>query len=137
LWEHIKAQQNQGKTFLICTNNMTEADRLCDRLIIVDHGRRMALDTPEQLKADLGRDIVTLRTTPAIEEPESLFSGLGIQAVSHPEPGVLRLEVLGAEAIVGDLVSRISTRHRLESVRIARPTLDDVFLHHTGRALRE
>jgi ABC-type multidrug transport system ATPase subunit len=137
LWQHIKAQQSQGKTFLVCTNNMAEADHLCDRLIIVDHGRRIALDTPEQLKADLGRDIVTLRTTPAIEDPGQLFAGLGIRAVSCPEPDLLRLEVLGAEAIVGDLVSRITVGHRLESVRIARPTLDDVFLYHTGRALRE
>jgi ABC-type multidrug transport system ATPase subunit len=137
LWEHIKAQQNQGKTFIICTNNMTEADHLCDRLVIIDHGRRVTLDTPEQLKANLGRDIVTLRTTPAIEKPEELFSELGLQAISRPEPDLLRLEVEGAETIVGDLVSRITAGHRLESVRIARPTLDDVFLHHTGRALRE
>jgi ABC-2 type transport system ATP-binding protein len=137
LWEHIKAQKSQGKTFIVCTNNMSEADVLCDRLVIIDHGRRITLDTPEQLKADLGRDIVTLRTTPAIEEPEDLFAGLGIQAVSDPEPNLLRLEVQDAESIVGDLVSRITAGHRLESVRIARPTLDDVFLHHTGRALRE
>ena len=137
LWEHIKAQQSQGKTFIICTNNMTEADHLCDRLVIIDNGRRVTLDAPEQLKADLGRDIVALRTTPAIEVPEDLFAGLGIHAVSHPEPDLLRLEVQDAEAIVGDLVSRITSGHRLESIRIARPTLDDVFLHHTGRALRE
>jgi ABC-2 type transport system ATP-binding protein len=116
---------------------MTEADHLCDRLVIIDHGRRVTLDTPEQLKADLGRDIVTLRTTPVIEQPEEFFGGLGIQAISRQEPDLLRLEVEGADTIVGDLVSRITAGHRLESVRIARPTLDDVFLHHTGRALRE
>jgi ABC-2 type transport system ATP-binding protein len=137
LWEHIRAQQGQGKTFIVCTNNMAEADHLCDRLVIIDHGRRVTLDTPERLKADLGRDIVTLRTTPAIEQPGKLFFGLGIQTISHPEPDLLRLEVQDAEAIVGDLISRITAGHRIESVRIARPTLDDVFLHYTGRALRE
>ena len=116
---------------------MAEADVLCDRLVIIDHGQRITLDTPEQLKANLGRDIVTLRTTPAIEEPEVLFAGLGTQAVTRPEPDLLRLEVQDAESIVGDLVSRTAASHRLDSVRIARPTLDDVFLHHTGRALRE
>ena len=49
----------------------------------------------------------------------------------------LRLEVRDAESIVGELVSRVAANARLESVRIARPTLDDVFLHYTGRALRE
>jgi ABC-2 type transport system ATP-binding protein len=137
LWSHIKAQQSQGKTFVVCTNNMTEADLLCDRLVIIDHGRAIALDTPENLKADLGRDIVTLRTTPPIEDAEGVLGGLGVQGITRPEAGQLRLEVKDAEAIVGELVTRATAGHRLESVRIARPTLDDVFLHHTGRALRE
>jgi ABC-2 type transport system ATP-binding protein len=169
LWEHIRAQagaglQSAGKTFVVCTNNMAEADVLCDRLVIIDHGRAIALDTPENLKAALGRDIVTLRSTPPIQEPEVLFAGLGVQAISRPEAealgvsalgasalgasapeasapeallATLRLEVRDAESIVGELVSRATAEHRLESVRIARPTLDDVFLHYTGRALRE
>ena len=137
IWDHIHAQRAEGKTFVVSTNYMAEADTLCNRLVIIDHGRAIALDTPEQLKANLGRDIVTLRTTPPIEEPEAFFAGLGVQALSRPDPDQLRLEVRDAESIVGELVARIGTAHRLESVRIARPTLDDVFLHHTGRALRE
>jgi len=137
IWEHIKAQQARGKTFILSTNDMAEADTLCDRLVIIDHGRTIALDTPEGLKAALGRDIVTLRTTPAIQDPEPLFAGLGVQAITRPEPDQLRLEVRSAETIVGELVTRVTAAHRLESVRIARPSLDDVFLHHTGRALRE
>jgi ABC-2 type transport system ATP-binding protein len=137
LWEHIKALRGEGRTFVVCTNDMGEADALCDRLVIIDRGRAIAMDTPEQLKADLGRDIVTLRTTPPIQEPEALFHGLGIQAIARPEPDLVRLEVRDAESIVGQLFARATTGHRLESVRIARPTLDDVFLHHTGRALRE
>jgi ABC-type multidrug transport system ATPase subunit len=137
IWNHIQDQRAEGKTFVVSTNDMAEAEALCDRLVIIDHGRAIALDTPERLKADLGRDIVSLRTTPPIDEPESLFAGLGVQAVTRPAPDRLRLEVRDAESIVGELVARIGTAHRLESVRIARPTLDDVFLHHTGRALRE
>jgi ABC-2 type transport system ATP-binding protein len=116
---------------------MTEADLLCDRLVIIDHGRAVTLDGPENLKRNLGRDIVILRTTPAILDPAELFEGLGVQAITRPEADQLRLEVRDAESIAGELVSRTAAAHRLESVRIARPTLDDVFLHHTGRALRE
>jgi ABC-2 type transport system ATP-binding protein len=137
LWEHIKTQQAQGKTFIVSTNDMTEADALCDRLVIIDHGQAIALDTPERLKANLGRDIVTLRTTPVVEDPETLFAGLGVQAVARTGPDQLRLEVGNAESIAGELVTRVAAAHRLESIRIARPSLDDVFLHHTGRALRE
>jgi len=137
LWEHIKEQQARGKTFVVSTNNMAEADALCDRLAIIDHGKAIALDTPENLKSGLGRDIVTLRTTPAIEAPEQLFAGLDMQAYTRLQPDDLRLEVQDAEAIVGELVTRITAAHRLESIRIARPSLDDVFLHHTGHALRD
>jgi ABC-2 type transport system ATP-binding protein len=137
LWQHIKEQQAQGKTFIVSTNDMMEADRLCDRLVIIDHGTTIALDTPENLKAALGHDIVTMRTTAAVEDPETLFSGLGIQAITRPGRDQLRLELSRAETIVGELVTRTASAYRLESIRIARPTLDDVFLHHTGRALRE
>lgn len=137
LWDHIKAQQKEGKTFVVSTNDMAEAEALCDRLVIIDHGRAIALDTPERLKDQLGRDIVTLRTIPAIAEPETVLDGLGVRAVTRSEPDLLRLEVKNAESIIGELVSRVTADHRLESVRMARPSLDDVFLHHTGRALRE
>ena len=137
LWEHIEALQAQGKNFVVCTNNMTEAEALCGRLVIIDHGEAIVQGTPEELKAELGRDIVMLRTTPPVEDPESLFAGMGVQALTRPAPDQLRLEVQDAESIVGELVSSVTADHRLESVQIARPTLDDVFLHHTGRALRE
>jgi len=141
IWEHIRGQRGAGKTFAVSTNDMAEADALCDRLVIIDRGRAIASGTPDQLKADLGRDIVTLRTTPPIDEPETLFAGLGVQAASRPEPDLLRLEVRDAASIVGELVARITagggSARRIESVQIARPTLDDVFLHHTGRGLRE
>ena len=137
LWEHIKAQQTKGKTFIISTNDMAEADALCDRLVIIDHGKAIALDTPETLKFGLGRDIVSLMTTPPIDDAEMLFAGMNVDAITRPGPSQLRLELSNAEALVGDLVSRLTVDHRIESMRIARPTLDDVFLHYTGRALRE
>jgi ABC-2 type transport system ATP-binding protein len=137
IWEHIKAQQGQGKTFIISTNDMAEADSLCDRLVIIDHGKAIALDSPENLKAALGRDIVTMQTSPAIENPQNQFEGMSVQAVTRPEPGVLRFEVKDAESLVEQLIARVTQDHHLESMRIARPSLDDVFLHHTGRALRD
>ncbi|MBN2394640.1 MAG: hypothetical protein JXR84_28170, partial [Anaerolineae bacterium] len=114
-----------------------EADALCDRLVILDHGQAIALDSPEHLKSDLRHDIVTLRTTPTVQAPEAVFSGLGVEAVTRVPPDQLRLEVTNAESIAGKLVARVTTAHWLESIRIAHSSLDDVFLHYTGRALRE
>ena len=137
IWEYIKVQQAQGKTIIISTNDMMEADFLCDRLVIIDHGKAIALDTPETLKAALGRDIVTMHTSPAIESPEKLLEGLNIQAVVRLEQGVIRFEIKEAETLVEEMIIRVTQDYHLESMRIARPSLDDVFLHHTGRALRD
>ena len=137
LWDHIKQQQKNGVTFIVSTNDMAEAEALCDRLVIIDYGRTIALDTPEQLKTTLGRDIVTLKTNPLIHEPAALFSELGAHEISMSETGSIRLELANAEALIGELVASITKDHQIESLRIARPTLDDVFLHYTGRGLRE
>jgi ABC-2 type transport system ATP-binding protein len=137
LWEHIRAQQAQGKTFIVSTNDMAEAEALCDCLVIIDHGKAIALDSPENLKAALGRDIVSIRTTPAIDDPQALFDGLGVSAITRGHPDRLRFEVKNGEKLVGELVRRVGSAHRLESISVARPSLDDVFLHYTGRALRD
>jgi ABC-2 type transport system ATP-binding protein len=137
IWEHIKTQQARGKTFIFSTNEMAEAEALCERLVIIDRGTTVALDTPDNFKAALGRDIVTMRTSPEITDAEAVFAGTGAQSFQTPEPGVLRFEVANAETLVAELVSRVTAAHRLESIHVARPSLDDVFLHYTGRALRE
>lgn len=137
LWDHIKALKELGKTFIISTNDMNEADALCDDLVIIDHGCAIALDSPENMKAGLGRDILVIHTNPQIDDPQTLFSGLGVQAITRPEPGWLRIEVTNADAQIGEFTKRVGTNYRLESLRVSRPSLDDVFLHYTGHALRE
>lgn len=137
LWDHIKALKAKGITFLISSNDMGEADTLCDRLVIIDHGRAITINTPEALKATLGHDIVNIQTDKTIADPKNLFSGLGVIEITSPEPGQLRLVVENAEAHVGEFVDRINHGNSIQSLRVARPTLDDVFLYHTGRGLRE
>ncbi len=137
LWLHVKKQQAQGKTFIVSTNNMAEAEALCDQLIIIDHGKEIAMGSPDSLRSDLGRDIVTMRTKPAISDPELLLDGLDACEITFPEPDLMRVKVSEAEHIIGELIKRVSAKYQLVTVRMARPSLDDVFLYHTGRALRE
>jgi ABC-2 type transport system ATP-binding protein len=137
LWDHIQNQRGKGKTFVISTNNMAEADTLCDRLIIIDHGKAIALDSPENLKAGMQYDVVSIRTSPPIDAPERLLAGFSIQNSSRPQPDELRFEMKNAEVRAASLIKEISKKHQLDAILIARPTLDDVFLFHTGRALRE
>jgi len=137
LWDHIQEQRAFGKTFIISTNNMLEADTLCDRLVIIDHGQAIALDTPENLKAGLGHSIVTLRTTPPLTDPEDVLAQFAVRNISNPRPNEIRFEMLDAETGAEDLIKHINRTHQLDSIQLSRPSLDDVFLFHTGRALRE
>jgi len=137
LWEHIQQQREDGKTFIISTNNMVEAETLCDRVLIIDHGKAVALDSPENLKAGMRYDVVSIRTSPPIDAPETFLVNYPVQNVSRPQPDELRFEMQGAESRAASLIDEISEGHQLKSILIARPSLDDVFLFHTGRALRE
>jgi len=137
LWEHIQQQREEGKTFVISTNNMVEADTLCDRLVIIDHGQSIALDTPENLKAGMQYDVVSIHTSPPIVEPETLLSPYPVQNITQFEPDCLRFEMENADTRTAELINTITKEHQLDSILIARPSLDDVFLFHTGRALRE
>ena len=137
LWDHIQEQREDGKTFVISTNNMVEAESLCDRLLIIDHGKAIALDSPHNLKASMKYDVVSLRTSPPIDDPMSSLSQFAIQNVSSVQSGELRFEMQDADAQAASLIDQIGKGHQLESILIARPSLDDVFLFHTGRALRE
>ncbi|MGB2965210.1 MAG: ATP-binding cassette domain-containing protein [Anaerolineales bacterium] len=137
LWEHIQEQRKEGKTFVISTNNMVEADTLCDRVLIIDNGKAIVLDSPENLKAGMRYDVVSLRTTPPIKDPEIFFSSYPVQNIKRPQPDELRFEMQNAETRITSLIDEISKTYQLDSILIARPSLDDVFLFHTGRALRE
>ena len=137
LWDYIQQQCRDGKTFVISTNNMLEADSLCNRLLIIDHGKAIALDTPQNLKAGMRSDVVSICTSPPIDLPEILLEGYDVRNISRPQVNELRFEMQNAETSVASLMDRISQTHHLDSILVSRPSLDDVFLFHTGRALRE
>jgi ABC-type multidrug transport system ATPase subunit len=137
LWEHIQEQRETGKTFVISTNNMVEADTLCDRLVIIDHGQSIALDSPDNLKSSMRYDVVSIHTSPPIDAPETLLARYPVQNITLLGPDYLRFEMQNADTRTAELINTITKDHQLDSILIARPSLDDVFLFHTGRALRE
>jgi ABC-type multidrug transport system ATPase subunit len=137
LWDHIQHQREKGKTFIISTNNMVEADTLCGRLVIIDYGKAITLDSPNSLKAKMKYEIVSIRTSPPVDEPDVLLSEFAVRNFSRPQPNELRFEMQNAESQAALLINKIGSSLRLDSIQISHPSLDDVFLFHTGRALRE
>jgi ABC-2 type transport system ATP-binding protein len=140
LWELLVELNRQGQTILLTTHYMEEADRLCDRIAIMDHGSILALDTPAGLKASIGADtVVTVRV---VGDPEALGRAVSDQIENieriRVSDGVLELYVQGSERLIPRIVD-VAERVGFEvlDISVAPPTLETVFLHLTGNALRE
>jgi ABC-2 type transport system ATP-binding protein len=142
LWEIIREYNQSGKTILLTTHNMEEADALCQRLAIIDHGRNIALGTPAELKASVpGGFLLRLRFgthSPALVE--QLKTLAGVREVRVPTDSDSNTDVYADRG--GSLVSEIAnlaatTSVELSDVHISEPSLENLFLHHTGRSLRE
>ena len=140
LWDLLHELHNDGQTILLTTHYMEEADQLCDRVAIMDHGRVLALDTPEQLKRSIGADtIVTVRTTGDLEKlGELLVNDVAGVTRTRAADGRLELHVEGSDRLVPRIVLAAENGgFDLLDVSVAEPSLETVFINLTGRELRE
>jgi ABC-2 type transport system ATP-binding protein len=132
IWGYIeRLSQEEKVTVVITTHYMEEADRLCHRLAIIDAGRIAALDAPAVLKKTVGGDVVTLR---APAPPAESLARLPFVKKVDVQRGLVSLTVLNAAENVPRILELIPD---VASVEIRSPTLNDVFLHYTGRDMRE
>jgi ABC-2 type transport system ATP-binding protein len=144
LWEIIREYNQRGKTILLTTHNMEEADALCQRLAIIDHGRNIALGTPGELKGSVpGGYLLRLRFGRQSPELLQRLQDLaGVREVrAHPDAAADNSADVYADR-GGSLVSEIANLAsgasiELCDVHISEPSLENLFLHHTGRSLRE
>jgi len=137
IWEHIeKLRQEFGTTILITTHDMNEADRLCNRIGIMDRGRLVAVGAPAQLKTELGGDIVTVTAQSADCLSKLRESGYSIMA--GPANGHVDVVMQDGEKQIPRLMEMLhSCGVVVESVSVKKPTLDDVFLHFTGARIEQ
>lgn len=140
VWEMINKLQKQSHlTILLTTHYMDEADKLCDRIAIVDHGKLAALDTPTNLKDSIpGNDVVEAEFANAPPNWLETLKGLP-QVVSVTErEGVTHISSHSGPDTVGALMEAArKARVTVRRVTVQSTTLDDVFLHYTGRQLRD
>jgi ABC-2 type transport system ATP-binding protein len=135
IWEYISSlKRTYGMTVLITTHYMEEADQLCDRVAIIDHGKIATLGTPRELKASLGGDLVRLRLgAPPTDATLAALRGLPATQSVDLVDGWVQLAVRRAEESLPLILEQARGALAVE-VRV--PTLEDVFLHVTGRAMR-
>ncbi|MGC2646444.1 MAG: ATP-binding cassette domain-containing protein [Candidatus Sulfotelmatobacter sp.] len=143
LWDIIREYNQSGKTILLTTHNMEEADALCQRVAIIDHGRNIAIGTPQELKASVpGGFLLRLRFgQQSAELLQRLRSLPGVTEVrANNDANGNSTDVYADRG--GPLVSEIanlasSASTELCDVHISEPSLENLFLHHTGRSLRD
>ncbi len=133
IWDYVRdLRSREDVTIFFTTHYMDEAE-VCDRIAIIDHGRIVALDTPQALKASVGRDRVQITTEDDARAIAALRERFGIRAAVHD--GAVTFSVAEGERFVPRLFAELGVPIR--SVAVARPTLDDVFLAYTGRTIRD
>ncbi len=132
IWSYIEnLVKSESVTVIMTTHYMDEADRLCNRVAIIDHGKIGALDKPSVLKTKIGGEIIRLRTrTPNLEPIKELDYVLSVSQSGS----ILLLTVRDASTHLQEILGKIG---QVESVEVRTPTLNDVFLHYTGREIRE
>lgn len=132
IWSYIEKLAKEEKiTIVLTTHYMDEADKLCDRLAIIDYGKIIVLGTPEDLKKELGGDIIKLKANNLNIELLKKLNYIKNIAVSDDE---VCLTVEDANKHVQGILSIVG---KVKSTEIRSPTLDDVFIHYTGRGMRE
>jgi len=141
VWEMItNIKQQRQLTMLITTHYMDEADRLCDRIAIVDHGKLVALDTPRALKASIpGSNVIEAQFLNAPDDWEQRLRSLpDVKQVQPLSSGMYRiLTTNGSETTTGLVEMAVKAGLEVKSLSVQNTTLDDVFVHYTGRQLRD
>lgn len=143
LWAHLGRLSERGTTIFLTTHYLEEADALCDRLTIIDHGRIVIEGSPQELKRQVAGDTVLLGLRDGDGDgATALLAELGAQPyvreLSREGDGAVRLYVDEGSAAIPELL-RLLERHGvgLQALSLSEPTLDDVFLRQTGRKLRD
>jgi ABC-2 type transport system ATP-binding protein len=133
IWTHLnELRSRKGVTIFMTTHYMDEAE-YCDRIAIIDRGRIVALGTPDELKAKVGGDVVTMTSSDPDAAARQIEELLGVTPSRNN--GALRMEVSDGKKFVPQLVRELTAP--VDTVTLRRPSLDDVFLKLTGRAIRE
>ena len=133
IWEYIlEMRQREGTTIFLTTHYMDEAEK-ADRIAIIDHGRLIAVDTPESLKGVVSKDIVSVKTGDNYKAAEEIRLRYSIEPKHNGDD--LTFEVASGEEFLPTFIKEFGTK--ILSVSLRRPSLDDVFLKLTGREIRQ
>ena len=140
LWDQIRILREHGTTVFLTTHYLEEADSLCDRIMIMDHGRIVADGTPQELKRRVAADtiVVAVRDTQRVEHALTVLSEQPYVREASAHDHNIRLYVDDGSTALPEVLRLLDREHvGLRTMTLSEPTLDDVFLRQTGRTLRD
>jgi ABC-2 type transport system ATP-binding protein len=140
LWEIVRDYNGRGKTIVLTTHNMEEADALCQRVAIVDHGRIIALGTPAELKRSIpGGYVIHMKFHPRTEALVERLTRLPGVTEVRPigDAGADLYADRGGPLVAEAFAAALAAGADISDVHISEPSLENLFLHHTGRSLRD
>lgn len=138
VWDYIRQVNEAGTTIFMTTHYMEEADMLSDRISIMDHGRIVISGTPDELKNTLGEDVVYLETGDDSGAREFLLGMEEVRSITGSPRGLsVAISADGSHALPRIIDRLREAGIEIVSVNLKKPTMDDVFVHYTGRELRD
>jgi ABC-2 type transport system ATP-binding protein len=138
MWDEVRKLRDTGTTVFLTTHYLEEADALCDRIAIIDHGKIVALGTPDELKRQVAGDVVVVGTDEDAGRALELLKSQPFVREATLADGIVRLYVDRGETAMPQILRTLdSAGIALASLSLNRPSLDDVFLRQTGRSLRD
>ncbi len=138
MWELVRGIRGRGKTVFLITHSMEEAERLCDRVAIVDHGRIVSLDAPHHLVSKLGADNRVIFTVDGVPDLQRLQALPEVACIQQEEDRIIISGKGDGDALLVSIVTALpGSGIRYHDLHTERPTLEDVFLQVTGRAIRD
>ena len=136
LWDYIRSMNQEKKvTIILTTHYMDEAEKLSERVAIIDQGKIIALDTPNALKEQLGGSLIRIESEETTRVKEKL-AGLNWLVNLSQHNGFVDVTLRNAEKRIAEIIKMLNDVH-IESVSLQIPTLEDVFLNYTGKTIRE
>lgn len=137
-WEYIRRlKEEYGMTIFMTTHYLEEADALCDRIAIIDHGRIIAIGSPSELKDSLGGDVITIEIGEAEDVTGLIYGVDGVKEV-RLEKGMYRIKAERGEVVAPKIIEALRiSGYTVKRLSLTKPTLNEVYLEYTGRALRD
>jgi ABC-2 type transport system ATP-binding protein len=137
-WDYIrKLKKEYGMTLFMTTHYLEEADSLCDRIAIIDHGKIIVVGTPEELKHSLGGDIITLSVKDDPDVTELVRSVKNVKDIKK-ENGSYRIKVENGEVTAPLVIESLRSKgYTVTKLMLTEPTLNEVYLEYTGKSIRD